>query len=341
MDHPLALELIKADDKVAFIDYYGDALASTAPCPEITSRLFRFKHCSTVLDTLFDHDCMSNFIHVLRRTKCKFYMGGKLMRHLFEVYTVLTVNTLGERLGLSVERCPFFGSRRLNQVWSVDLIDEPDNVTGGEYEFGLVLGLNQGSQCAHILNALFLEDRGDFSAFKEEDPFGPTLMALSHLLDDEHWAARSFVYLLLTRHTDEALESVIDRYCSNNDASREKIQTDVLGQFCTMLYVREPHYRNAVLMKRQVVAFIRYLLKRGCRPFRETGTMSAYHIVHNALAYLPVPREVFPQDVNYYHVLQGMYQSLLGDMERMRTFHVLKKADVFVPEISSMVCSFL
>jgi hypothetical protein len=356
MHHPLAFDLVSATDKVKFIEAYKDELATCLDCGMCnTSRTFAstFHFKSSVMATLCDVESNGDdlMLLILQLTPHSIYMGGELMRQLFAEYFHLAMGNMKQRFVR--EQRPVqhhFGLNRFEteRYW-LDLYAQPrENL---EFEIGLNLGLSDQA-IAQVISALFFEGRGDFSAFQEEDPFGHMLFDLSHCADEQILPACQFTHLVLTKHTNDALDSVIDRWCTplmlpgdDYEGRYAKFRTDVLGQFCTMLQVQEHKYETQLPLKRQIVTFVRYLLQRGCRPFREVGDgLSAYAILIRALSTLRKPNPAYLYEIQCYTELLQLYMELQKDMERIRERWVFKTAPVWDEkpvELLKRICSFV
>jgi hypothetical protein len=327
--HPLIDKFFDAEDKVAFITEHKDEW-NTCVTRNTARSIDRKPMCA--LQNLCEEDDYDDVNLILKNTTCKFELTSGLMQQLAGAYVELY-----GRYKYTMEPHFLTANRSLAVPYPRNWRNEyqQDYAKTGEMDFGQVLGLGaQDEETATTLSLLFLEGRGDFTSFAREDPFHQTLVRFANSVKEQN-AKTQFIHMVLNRHTQEALDSIIPRLCmsvertqnSYNSFPVNEMVTDVLGQFCTMLMVQTDDYATQIMLKCRIVSFVRYLLKRGCMPFRPTMFRSAYDVVLHAIRTLPTPNTMKQKRV--FDELFKLYDGLKRDMVRLRELRVARDAPAF------------
>jgi hypothetical protein len=303
MTRQLVLDLLQANNRNEFIDAHKDEWTVGD------------------LEDLVEEGRWGSVRRIVESTNCTFTMSAKFMRLLYHHCTCGCY--IEHRFGVSYGNQPHHSSphEALQAYWANYFLTDPENFQDCEYEFGL---LSEGGCYMDILNAFLFKGRVDFSSFKSEDIFAPMLWTNGVEVSIHTWFSRHLTYYLLTKCTLDVLDGVGVRLClPSNGGKFELTCTDVLGQFCSLLRVRNNDYEHQFLLKRQVVAFIRYLLKRGCKPFR---------FAHWMLIQVRIQLCNDMPDTKTRRRYLRLYDKLLRQMEKMRELAVFTKAELTIPD---------
>jgi hypothetical protein len=184
-----------------------------------------------------------------------------------------------------------------------------------------------------LLNAFLLENRGILLQENEDDYHVRQL--IHNIESDRHdvrWRARTFTIVMLGNYTLAQLSEVTKRRCRFQSDKGAKgfprirwRKTDVLRQFCTLLYVQGEH--GDLDTMQDVALVIHYLIKRGCDPFRKrVGGPSAMVMVEKAKNSI---------------VEEGFYDRTLRQMRRPGQLVALLKGEPLPRDILRRVGGFL